>query len=1288
MAINILGATGQAPSQVVGSIGSKINEGRVETSPSIGGFESRINRDVKPVSDDPVIGGIEILSQPTSKKTGFFKNVILEAGYQLNKKDFAISVAKSMNKLGLSEQSISDYISSTDILALNKDKFKFGEEIDYDQIVKDYYDNQKNNREIVKQAKIDNLRNMPLAGSAVVLGEGIGTAISMPYINKTNEDINKGVQETNNNLLTQIRKERFAGNTDEAKRLTETFKQYNSGVSDAIIENFNYLEEITPGYKDIAIAGAELALYATLGYHGVRGGVTSPGTYKEVKDILSAANRAHKAQYFSNLTNIYGKGKFMTEISKVMYNAEKVIPSVLRNGLEGGTFMSLETAKQSDATHEDIRKAFQGGFLLSGGLTAGIWGAGEILGRVPMAINKFIDKVDDVANTLKKNPQYDNIVDLVYSTTHDEPTLKQRVGNILEKGVRQARQLERRFVSENIAIERIEDTYRDLKGSPLDPGERPYQAFSSADTTADFFSENNLKAFGKDINPHMAHRKEVIAYLDILDQIDRKLNGNKVPLDNILPGNNAKKMTDHLEVMLRGFDDQTRKDVLAIEAAYRKYSHTTLNTLVQSGLKSEGEVRAMLQAHPHYVPHDVIIDDIFSNTNIKRMSQSFNIPKKVLQEAQGSLKKIKDPLEAIGKIDITINRMAQRAEAVNTLIETEKKYKAMGAFILKQGQDVPDNFDTIHRFTNGITEEWAVPIDIAETIKQTGSLPGGEIWNYAAKATRPVKQMFTTYNPAFPAMNKIRDEFKILSTIEPIMDDFAYKYGMSDDVLKFTKDEIAIGYRKYVGYGANIFNEPGMKKSEAMIKELTKSGFARKVSSANPLKLVATVNEEVERSTRRKIMEDALNQGFDMQAAGMISKSSTLDFGRVGLWTKDLNKAIPFLNAGIQSIAAMPKAWASNPVFFARMTMLTAIYPEFVLEQHNSRFKSSGAVSEDLKKTHWVIITGETETKDPYNLNPITVPTMVVIPKGEWQAIASIPVRAILSKAKGVKKTEVLLDMIGASSPISTSPYHKESNLWATTLQQNPIMSTAVGLATNRNLYFDTDIVPPEKKEGPLSLQYTRGTPEYLKAASNALKDTGLNFSPAMLDFTINSLTGKFGRIASDAIDTIFGLAKGEDIKKALELQSLSGDIKTQIPILSDFYKEANQYYGPESEYNRKIREEEEDRLSYMKAPEKEKIGEVITKLSKFKSGDEAKSYMNSLNMSKEFYDKLVTTITSRTTVNEIKKTDSVFLRSLMIDRMLRGAENNEQRVELLKELIEKKIYTADVEKQILEFHK
>lgn len=895
-------------------------------------------------------------------------------------------------------------------------------------------------------------------------------------------------------------------------------------------------------------------------------------------------------------------------------------------------------------------------------------------GRRSMRIASLAD--DEVAKTL---------------AVIDQPkTMKQKLAQKALDIVEETKLLRTRWIDRFDSLDRAQRKLAVIKEEPLTESERFFrnarEAMPSAHAKAQYRLQELFGDADRGVVGTMSQYSEVEDLVKAramkLDFIDRAKRGDIVPSGETLAELQAGLR--RLEAGAAGFNPLVQKGVMDINA----YNRRLLEDRLKAGLIDQELFDKLLATHPNYLPHNVVSkvdEDLFKALKIQdTMNVSATDIKRTIG---GAFEDIADPFEQMVSSTRRAEILIERNNVLAGMVEAQEKYGMIDDMyrvtdVSQLGDDVP----TISLFRNGKQEVWAVPKDVEIAIK--GEAPMFQVPQWYKRIQNTFKKFTTQLNISFSLPNVARDRQTAGVTARIFIEDLAKQSGDPEvlRIAEMTADEIEELYKKSGGFGASIF-EDGAPAAEQM-DFLKKRGFWRELGNkVSPVEIVSNINEALEQSTRMAVFRQGLARGLSPKDAAFASRNATLDFARMGTQMKELNAAIPFLNARVQGFQNMITTAKLDPAVFSRMMYYTAVFPTMALHNWNSQFSSYANISKYYQDNYWNIITGEEDSVDKDG-NPIKVPNFISIRKGEAQAVVANPINWFFNRMDGIdpRSTKaMILDTIGSASPVSFGGFDGSNPFSAIISQMGPIPSLVTGLATNKDPYRGSSIVPEKRIGASPELQFKKTTPAILK---DLARITGI--PAAKLEFAINS----FGGVPQDItqiVNAIQGVSKGEGLRLNPLTDSTFGQF-ARAPILRRFFRQSDESGNPKDAAELEAAKEEERTLIDSQLKVYDQAGEVYTNLNKLPDNKARNQWIKEYEakngpISQEVKDKVKDLRKRSVSVEGISKADSANRRATKIHTrvlMMKQAGEPRERVNaFLEELKAKAILTPEVVQRI-----
>jgi len=1115
----------------------------------------------------------------------------------------------------------------------------------------------------ISTAVVDVANTLGLS-SAVTLGQGIAASIYSPVILKEQKELDVIDERMQSVLFKELQKSRVDGDVDREKRLIKMMQSISDSPS--LVEQF---VDADPTNTQILAAGSELVLWTLAAYNPALSSVKTITRYPWLtRGEVKTMNQIKKILDKSKLAD-------STFIQKTLIKAQPL----LKEAAFGSAFFMAIKAQEEDATADDIIQAGEIGAFIPPALIVGAKGLASGLKITSKHFRNALNHLEQKASDflLKGIDAGDGVEAEVLGTIGGKKNIKTITAESFLKGVQASRQFTSRFIDRSSGLKRFEDLLIDVKGGiPLTEKEKIYRDVRLLDA----FSLAKAEEMSVELLDKLRPYNDILdtkakSYITLMDYLERAKMGLETPM-----GKDVKVLTQKLKSLIGEIGDDMIR-VGDVKKIVRDYQVKMLKIRRDAELISTAEMKRIMKAHKHYIPHDVIadIDERAINDASSGLSKE---SKRGLRKAVGSSRKIRDQLLVTLEHTPTIIKLAEKNKLLINMVEAQEKYKFIPGMKRFGGSrhKMPAGFEKISLFRKGIRETWIVPRDVAISIKNMDGIITPALFNSVTEVQQLLKAGATKYNLTFSIPNKFRDIQTAALTTEAFIDSMSKRYGVSPMGARYSQEEIKDLYRVSGGLGASIFEEGEQK----MLASLEKKGISTYIKDYNPLALSQKINESLETSTRLNVFKKALNAGLSPKDAALVARDATIDFAKMGSWMQQANRAIPFLNARVQGFINIPRAFMENPEAFARTQLFTSVYPTLLLHSHNRRYESYKNISDYIKSRYWIIMIGETDAIDSGSGKKIKVPQFITIPKGEGQALTSIPIQFYLDRADQAdyrKTSEMLADLIGNTTPISFQTFGSQNFAGSIASQLGPLVTVPIGLATNQNLFYGREIIPKNRVNAPTEMQFSRSTPESTKSLANIM-----GVAPSKLEFVLDS----FGGLPQDtqrAVDITMGLFSKDDVIDKLKDASVSGTefgASTQLPVLRSIIRESNEFYSPEMDYLRKQKENIVKESTGKKLSVSDYAEDVFRKMNSYDSEEDRLKYLYSLGdeLTPDVLKKLEVMKTTRNTIEVLSTKDSVDVRAQYIlwriqDLKNRGVGYND-RLKYLNDLQKTKILTDD----------
>jgi hypothetical protein len=306
------------------------------------------------------------------------------------------------------------------------------------------------------------------------------------------------------------------------------------------------------------------------------------------------------------------------------------------------------------------------------------------------------------------------------------------------------------------------------------------------------------------------------------------------------------------------------------------------------------------------------------------------------------------------------------------------------------------------------------------------------------------------------------------------------------------------------GGSFNSFMELDDKGLENAYKELFRPDGKLMRYLKNPINIASDISGGLEQATRVGVFSRAQMEGQSDIEAALTSRDATLDFSRRGSLGKNINRYIPFFNAGVQGINKMIRTFKTNPKAVTFWGISTITIPSVLITGYYLYGAPEEERREYLEVPEW--------QKDMF---------WIVKVDGEWKRYpkpftlgyifgSSIERIMMLGYSKGDPSVKSSWEDLALGLGGSMSPVYDPSALIP------PLAKVAIEDITNYNFFTGRRIYPEWMERLDPEFQSNKYTSETAKLIGKKL-----DMSPAIVDNTLRgTLAGSADYLtgAGDAI--------------------------------------------------------------------------------------------------------------------------------------------------------------------------
>jgi hypothetical protein len=550
----------------------------------------------------------------------------------------------------------------------------------------------------------------------------------------------------------------------------------------------------------------------------------------------------------------------------------------------------------------------------------------------------------------------------------------------------------------------------------------------------------------------------------------------------------------------------------AMENAQKEFmdaQRKDLQMQVDSGLKSQAEMDAMVKAHPNYIYMGRAKENggtFGASGNISKVGQHI----KARQQGSGEQLKL-TPLDSAVRNRILTYHNVSRNNAMKSI---EKLAVANGGdqYFVKLNPhtaSATDKLNTVKFFKDGKAELYEVP----PVLKQAfDSLDEKSANNLVARSIRAASNMIrkggTYYNLDFIFTSPAR-ETNALITSRTGLHPGKLALGYMDSFMGKGLEKISGGkfksyrdvYEQMGGHQTGIVTQDPQSLKE-FTKAMNKGKLGKGLEMVNPLEWISKVGGKVEHGPKLGEFRSAKGKGYSDKDA-MHEAIDVIDYSDLGSTTRTVNKYVPFAGPMVrgttrffQAAKENPKAWLGKNLMYVTaptVAIYATRFAPWTTDEQRSKIRN---MTEWQKNLTWAV------------------------PKPDGKGVWLVPKMHVGAQIFA-NPIERVLDRMYDEDPKSTSRIFKDTgkDLGRTLMVPNSVagLQLIMDSMANYNRLMDMPIEDPIMQGTPdKTKRYNSFTSEVAKGLG---KVSGQ--SPAKIDYLLKGLTAGTGRDALDLSDNI-----------------------------------------------------------------------------------------------------------------------------------------------------------------------
>lgn len=430
---------------------------------------------------------------------------------------------------------------------------------------------------------------------------------------------------------------------------------------------------------------------------------------------------------------------------------------------------------------------------------------------------------------------------------------------------------------------------------------------------------------------------------------------------------------------------------------------------------------------------------------------------------------------------------------------------------------IPEGYEKISYFKNGVKEEVALPKEVADAMKNLNAKQADFITKTASLQSRVLRTGATSLNIAFIPKNIIRD-FQTASVntqhqaFKDLPINWVKAFGDAWVGGPTTKAFIDSGggqagfFSRGAGNIEKIAGDVGKSRDQKIGETITDPVKLVKTIATLPFKALTKIGETAELAPRLAEFKAAKTDGLSNEAAAHAGRNITVDFAQAGELGQIANQWVPFLNARLQGNVNIFKAIKRDPARASAVIATTMVAPVVATYLWNRQNYSDvyDQIPDYVKQGNFVMVYGD-EKDDAGNFTQV-----IKIPKGEVGQIFGNPLENLLDYAYGHNPeslTQIAVDTASQASPISFSRKGEIDPGLALSSVLPPLAKGTLENEANFSFFRGAPVVSDKLKALPNNEQVDKSTSP---AARFIGAVTGQ--SPLKIDNLIQSTGGGLGQ--------------------------------------------------------------------------------------------------------------------------------------------------------------------------------
>ena len=621
--------------------------------------------------------------------------------------------------------------------------------------------------------------------------------------------------------------------------------------------------------------------------------------------------------------------------------------------------------------------------------------------------------------------------------------------------------------------------------------------------------------------------------------------------------------------LIKSLEKRYKKELKGVQA----YSQKMLDDMVDYGLIDKDTATYLKKTYPNYVPFHRILEEEAQGNGASGAKSVASLSKQnVIKRIEGGTAPLDSPLSALIQKTEMMVREGERNRTAKLLASfkdapgnplgleevtggTQKKVRPVkdknGNIVRNEdGSIKTEEYNasiagkpTISFLDNGKKRTFLTTPEIARAAKGLNREQIGTIGKIVSVPTRILRFGATGINPGFAFGNVVKDfwgaSINSDAPFSTLLDGKNYK-----DALSAAFNHKGKEYQELLREGVHGNSYDFTRNSNLNLEDVRsqRSLWDRAKRNAKPANWLSTIENTIGRSedfgrafqyysNKRNVLAKGMSEADAITHAADQARNNSTNFARMGTAGRQLNLAIPYLNAGIQGQRILLKRFKENPGKYATKTFLGVVMPLTVAAAVNQSSEDMQKILKEIpdydKEGNIFVKTGDI-SRDPKTGNVTGVHKIPVPPQyaALWRGIQSV----VKGDPDLFKLGGDVVEQLTTVNPTTLKDNTKKYLPQAVKLLTEP--------TTNVNTFTGREIVPKSMENLDKKDQYDNSTSLTARKLGEMF-----NASPKQIDNLYRTATGGAGQILLNGIDTITKAVTGsqEEAKGRPLIDSIVG---------------------------------------------------------------------------------------------------------------------------------------------------